>query len=458
MADIAVGGPLPASGPLALASRRSSPRLRPGWPLSVIFLGFPLWWVTGLSTFIFLIMAVPMAVALRRRPMVRAPRGFALWLLFLVWMLVGAVTLFADAPYGVPGGELSRLLVFGYRCGWYLAITVVLLYVGNLTEEELPRTKVIRLLGFMFVVTVAGGLLGVLVPHLEFPSLLELVLPRSLTRNDLISSLIHPKAATLSTFLGYEESRPIAPFAYANSWGANLALYLPFFLLANTGRKPRWRRVLLVTGLLLSLFPVIYSLNRGLWAVLGLAAAYLTLRYVHKGNKWALRFAVGGAVALLLLVTGSPLKALFQQRLDTPHSNDRRGQLYVVTTESAAIGSPVVGFGSTRDLQGSFASVGGGERPGCKGCGVPPLGTQGSLWYLIFAHGFVGAVFFLGFLVRRFATHWRDPDRVSIAGCCVLLSFAVFLLIYDLLDAPLYTVMIALALMWRRERSSMEVR
>ncbi|GAA3128002.1 hypothetical protein GCM10010466_18490 [Planomonospora alba] len=434
-----------------------SRRLQPGWPLSVIFLGFPLWWVTGFSAFIFLIMSVPMAVELWRRGKVRVPRGFALWLLFLVWMLLGALTLFADAPYGVPGVELSRIPVFAYRAAWYLAITVVLLYVGNLTEQELPTERVVRLLSFMFIVTVGGGLLGVVLPHLEFPSLLELVLPRSLTRNDLVASLIHPKAATHTTFLGYEESRPIAPFAYANSWGANLALFLPFFLLAHT-RGGRWRRLLLPVVLVLCLWPVIYSLNRGLWGVLGLSAAYLTFRFARKGNKWALRLAVGGAVALLLVFAGSPLKSLFEQRLDTPHSNDRRGQLYEVTVASTLTGSPVVGFGSTRDLQGSFSSVGGGERPDCKGCGVPPLGTQGSLWYVIFAHGFVGAGLFTGFLVRRFAAHWRDPDRVAIAGCCVLLGFAVFLLIYDLLDVPLYTAMIAIALMWRRERTEVAAR
>ncbi|WP_230883459.1 hypothetical protein [Planomonospora sp. ID82291] len=440
----------PPLSPLTVEGRQAR-GLRPGWPLSVIFLGFPLWWATGFSAFIFLIMSVPMVLELWRRGAVRVPRGFAMWLLFLVWMLLGVLMLFVDAPYGVPGSEPNRILVFAYRAAWYFAITVVLLYVGNLTEKELPTERVVRLLSFMFVVTVGGGLLGVVLPHLEFPSLLELALPKSLSRNDLVASLIHPKAATSTTFLGYEESRPIAPFAYANSWGANLALFLPFFLLAHS-RGSRRRRLLLPVVLLLCLWPVIYSLNRGLWGVLGLGTAYMTFRFARKGNKWALRLAVGGAVALLLVFAGSPLRTLFEQRLDTPHSNERRGQLYEVTVASTLIGSPVVGFGSTRDLQGSFASVGGGERPGCKGCGVPPLGTQGSLWFLIFSHGTVGAGLFLGFMVRRFAAHWRDPDRVAIAGCCVLLSFAVFLLIYDLLDVPLYTVMIALALMWRRER------
>jgi hypothetical protein len=42
-------------------------RPRAGWPLTVIFLGFPLWWLLGFGMLIFLIMSVPMAVHLYQR-------------------------------------------------------------------------------------------------------------------------------------------------------------------------------------------------------------------------------------------------------------------------------------------------------------------------------------------------------------------------------------------------------
>ena len=50
------------AGSTPLAPARLLPwRLRPGWPLSVGFLGFPLWWLLGLANVVLLVMTVPMA-------------------------------------------------------------------------------------------------------------------------------------------------------------------------------------------------------------------------------------------------------------------------------------------------------------------------------------------------------------------------------------------------------------
>ena len=43
--------------------------LKPGWPLSVLYLGFPLWWALGLAQLIFFAMAVAMAVERASAPM-----------------------------------------------------------------------------------------------------------------------------------------------------------------------------------------------------------------------------------------------------------------------------------------------------------------------------------------------------------------------------------------------------
>lgn len=428
--------------------------LRPGWPLSVLFLGFPLWWVVGLSTYIFIIMAVPMAAHLLRRGAVAVPRGFGLWLLFLVWMAGGVFVLGADAPGAVTGDfGPARLMVFGYRAAWYLAVTIVLLYVGNLREDELPSPRAGRLLGFMFVVVAAGGMLGVLFPHLEFRSLMEIVLPAPLANEEYVRQAIHPATAEIQGFLGYENARPIAPFAYANSWGANYALYLPFFVLTWLTRGNGWRRILGPVVLLLSLWPVIHSLNRGLWLGLALVAAYLVARLAAQGRLWALQALTVGVVAAALIFAASPLQDLLSDRLETPHSNDRRTQLYVETVDATVRGSPIVGFGSTRDVQGSFTSVAGGDNPQCPACGVPPLGTQGHLWLVLFSQGVVGAILFCAFFAVRFRQHWRDPSAYAVTGCCVLLFFAFFLLVYDLVEAPLFTVMITVALLWRLERN-----
>src|SRR5262245_62174512 len=176
---------------------------------------------------IFLIMSVPMAAHLyKRRSELVVPGGFGAWLLFLAWVLLGIGVLWADAPGAVPGGDIGRLLVYGWRLAWYAAATVVLLYIANLSDEELPADRVGRALGHMLGGTTAVGLLGTFAPHLQLPSPLEMLLH---TRNTFLLDAIHPKTAEVANILGYEQSRPMAPFAYANTWGAAYAFFLPFF-------------------------------------------------------------------------------------------------------------------------------------------------------------------------------------------------------------------------------------
>src|SRR5262249_38119799 len=153
----------------------------------------------------------------QRRRRLRAPQGLGAWLVFLAWMLLGGGVLWANAPGAVPGGTAGRLLPFAWRIAWYLASTIVLLYIATLTDEELPADRVGRLLGWMFVVPTAGGLLGTFAPHLQLPSPLEMLVH---TKNTFLLDAIHPKTAEVDTILGFDQARPMAPFAYANTWGA----------------------------------------------------------------------------------------------------------------------------------------------------------------------------------------------------------------------------------------------
>jgi hypothetical protein len=439
--------------PARVAARPAAWRPRPGWPLSAIFLGFPVWWLLGLGLLIFLVMTVPMAVYLyRHRSRLLAPRGFGAWLLFLVWVSLGAGVLVANAPGAVPGGSLGRLLPYGWRLAWYIAATVVLLYIANLSDEELPADRVGRLLGYMFVVTTAGGLLGTFVPHLQPTSPLEMLLR---THNPFLLDAIHPKTAEIATILGYEQSRPMAPFAYANTWGAAYAFFLPFFAITWLVRVDRRRRILGILILLASLWPVVYSLDRGLWIALGVTGCFAGLKAVAEGGARALRLTISGIAVGVLVFMVSPLPGMIQARLDRPHSNNRRALLAEETTRSALTGSPIVGFGTTRKVQGNLTSLAGGDRPGCKACGAPPLGTQGHLWLLLFANGLVGTVAFAAFFAVRFVSHRRERSAYAVAGCCVLLAFGLFLFVYDLVEVPLYTVMIAVALMWRARREAL---
>jgi hypothetical protein len=169
----------PATGVLPQRDTRATARalLRPGWPLALLFYGFPLWWALGLAHFIFFIVAVPMAIELMRRSPVRAPRWFGLWLVFLAWVLLGLITLWTHAPGTTYSAGLGRLIGFGLNYLWYISATIVLLYVYNLRERELSTVRVQRMVAFMFIVTALFGLAGTLAPSFEFKSLMEYVMP-----------------------------------------------------------------------------------------------------------------------------------------------------------------------------------------------------------------------------------------------------------------------------------------
>lgn len=427
-------------------------------PFTIVLLGFPLWWVLGLSALLPILIAIPLMLQLARKKNLIVPKGFGWWLLFLVWMLSSVFLLWANAPGAVPGGGLSRLLVFGYRVGWYTSCTVILLWIINSKKSAVSDNRVIRLLGWMFVVTVAGGLLGMIAPKFELTSLLEGLLPHSLSNNSLVRSLVHPAAATLTGFLGRAEYRPIAPFAFANSWGSNLSMYLPFFILGWFSSDASWRRIVGPIILLLAVPPIVYSMNRGLWASLGLGLVFLVGYLLFRGtrkHKFRIIIALVGAITIgSLAFAMSPLAATATERLNNAHSNDRRGQLLTQTVVSTLEGSPLVGFGSTRDVQGSFASIAGGATPECPACEVPPLGTQGHLWLVIFSQGLLGASFFLLFFFRQAWQFRRIRSGIELAGMTVLAFLAVQMFIYDTLGMPLFTVMIAIGLMWRHSISN----
>lgn len=422
--------------------------LAPGWPLTALYAWFPLWWVLGLSHFIFLLLAVPMAWELMRRRPVLAPTGFGLWLMFLVVVVSGALLLWVVPPGTVAVHGVGKLVIFAYRFAWYAAITVVALYVVNLPERELPTGKVMRLLGLMFVYTTAGGLAGLLFPNADFRSVIEVVLP--LPTNPFFTSLVHPSLATSSDFLGYDQPRPSAPFSYANAWGNNLGLFLPFFLGSWLRHDAGWRRPVGAVVLVASLVPIAYSLNRGLWLGLGAAVVLVALRLAVMGRLRVLQVTVALLIVGGAAFVASPLYDTVTLRVETPHSNERRATLAEeVITKTVAV-SPLLGYGDTRAVSGSFASIAGGETPECHQCEAPPLGTQGFMWRLIFTTGLLGTFFFLAFVIGQLLRFLRPDDPVALIGCLVISLAMLFSFFYDSLESPLFTMMIAIGLLNRR--------
>ena len=197
--------------------------------------------------------------------------------------------------------------------------------------------------------------------------------------------------------------------------------------------------------------PVVYSLNRGLWLGLAVMAVYVAVVLARLGRMGAL-WGLGASLLLGgILVVGSPLASTIALRLDTPHSNERRTSVAEVVTATTWKGSPLLGYGTTRQIRGSFASIAGGETPECRQCAAPPLGTQGFAWRLVFTTGFVGTALFFGFLAVQFLTHFRRRGPFSLIGCILITTSVLYFFFYDSLESPMFILMLAIGLM-NRER------
>ena len=122
---------------------RSDRRLPPGWPIAAAVAGWPLWWALGVTILVFPLAAIPLAWSLHRRGRVKTPPG-----LRDLGALPGAraLSVFAldvELVGTAMSSGIGRYFAFGFRLLNYLALTVMLLYLGNTTEAELPRRRVI---------------------------------------------------------------------------------------------------------------------------------------------------------------------------------------------------------------------------------------------------------------------------------------------------------------------------
>jgi len=427
--------------------------LRPGWPLAALLVLFPLWWALGLGALIGPILAVPMAVHLLRRRPVRLPPGFGIWMLFLIWVAAGALVLGAELQGTLAAGAGSRVLGYGTRVVFYLSATIAMIYAGNLTEEELPRRRLVGMLGVTFCWTVAGGLLGVLAPYFEFTSPVELLLPESVRFNAHVQSLVHPASSQVQDVLGYPTPRPKAPFEYTNAWGNMLSVLGLWFVVAVWGRRGPYRKLLGAAVLAAAVVVGVYSLNRGLWIGVGLSLGYVAVRLAMRGRVAVL---VSTAVALALaavLVAASPLGGLVKERLDNPHSNGTRTTLSAQAFE-AAVTSPVIGYGTTRNAQGSRQSIAIGKSSDCPQCGNFAIGSNGQLWLLLISHGFAGVALYAGFFLYGIWRYRHDSSAIGIVGSLVLCLALFYGLFYNASPSPLTFYLLSMALLWRNAQQA----
>ena len=190
-------------------------------------------------------------------------------------------------------------------------------------------------------------------------------------------------------------------------------------------------------------------MNRGLWLALIVCGVALALRAALLGRPLALGGILLAVALAAVVIVASPLGDLVSQRLDNGNSNNGRLNLAGQTWESTLKGSPIVGFGTTRDPAGNWHSIAAGSTAECPRCTPPPLGTQGHLWFLLFSTGLVGLALYLSFFGLALVRGAFTPSPYSTAAVSAVLMHLVTLPFYNAVDPALFTAMAAVGLLHR---------
>lgn len=404
----------------------------PSWPLGALLGGYPLWWALGIADFSWILFAFVMAAYLVARGSVRVPRGFGMWLLFLLWVGLSATQLLSV-------GDLS---FFGYRALQNLSATVLFIYVYN-ARESITDRYLTGAASLLWVTTIIGGYLGMLLPSVVYRSPLSFVLPQALLGNDLINRMVIRRFSQFNADSWVEVApRPSAPYLYTNNWGNAYALLLPLvliYLFESRGTRRFWW---VLASIPISLIPAISTMNRGMFIGVGVAVVYIGVRYLLMGKPFvAIACAAAIAIAAIVLVT-SPVNAELQDRLDSSGTNESRSTVYLETLQDVAQ-SPLLGMGTPRA----------NENPK-----LPPVGSHGQFWIVMHSHGVPAMIFFVGWFVSVYFKGVRRTDFTGIASGAVVLVSLVQFTFYGFVPVGMALLMAACALTLRGPTAALEVR
>jgi O-antigen ligase len=201
--------------------------------------------------------------------------------------------------------------------------------------------------------------------------------------------------------------------------------------------------------------PAVYSLNRGLWLACAIGIVYVAFRLAVRGRTRAVRGILAALALAALLFVATPLGTVFSKRLHHQKSNDIRTSLTVAAIKGA-LTSPIIGYGTDRQLQGATQSIAIGKSASCTQCGNFGIGSNGQLWLMLFAQGFPGAAFYMLFFLVVFFRSWRDYSAIGTACTLILLVSFLFDSAYSGDGATLAIYMIAAGLLWRNRQAARE--
>ena len=371
--------PVPGSSPEPSRWRRRDAddgRMPAGLLVALVVALVPAW-ALGLFPFVWIAVIPPILVWGTRRGWrtLRLPRYFGLWATFGVFLTASVIQ--------VEG--VGALAVWGLRYSWYVAATLLLVYLLNQREATVPIG--LSLTG-LWAITIAGGWAGMLASDVAWTGPLATLLPGIVRENSYVVDLTSPALAEVQRVGGEVLRRPSAPFAYTNNWGSTVALLTPIAIATATGRRFGMSRTIVIVLFCASLPPLLLSLNRGAWLSLGIGVIYVGVHLMRRNRRMVVfALAVVAAVAAVAIAVGAIGAIADQLSARTTDSNETRSALYAETI-TETIESPLLGYGSPRqstELEGG-----------------PPVGTHGQVWMVMFSHGAIAAAAYVGFFVLTF--------------------------------------------------------
>lgn len=346
----------------------------PAWPVLALFIGFPLFWVTGTSVIAPQVLAGVMLVLLTLRGRLRLAPGALLWAALLFWIGVCAL----------PVDGTLHLLGFLKTASDLVAVGVVFLYYVNARKALGPR-QVLAGLAVLWTTVVGLGFLALVLPDVRLTTPFALVMPESLRANDLVRDLVMPRLAEVQQPWGAPApfERPAAPFPYTNSWGMAYAMLTPVMVLIACHARRTLTRVLIAAAVLASVLPAVRTSNRGMMLALLVLAVFLVARFLLDGRLLPTVAVAAGPVAAAVLLQATGVFAAIAERQHSSDTTGDRGRIYLATLEKIGR-SPLIGWATP----GNDPTLG------------IALGTQGYAWTLMYSYGLPGLVLFLLFLGR----------------------------------------------------------
>jgi hypothetical protein len=385
--------------------------MRYGWPIAVLTVGMPVLFAFGLQGLAWVLPFLAFGFGLLARPDARIPKG-AGWLILVVgWTLLS----------GLQVRGAGSIMLFAYRWSLFAGTLGCLLWLANLPEHLLPNERVERWLAVGWIWLMLFGVVAVVAPF-DLKSPVQYLLG-PLGRAPFIDDISRWRMAEIQKVLNIRLPRPSAPFSKTNGWGAAAGLLIPFFIKVWLVQARPRKRVLGVVFLLIGLVPMSFSVNRGMLVSVAVALVYLAIRRAMNGHIRPLLVLVIGAITIFVVLVATGATTVISDRLAVADdSNATRGNVYVLAYQGS-LESPFIGHGAPRKVPNST---------------LPPIGTHGLVWYLMYVHGWPALIFFmiwLGVEVVRSA-RIRGPDDWWPHLCLVIAAIQV--VFYGLLPQIVY--------------------